>query len=128
MITIKQTIAATKKVNTGIDRLPDGTLYSKCSPYLALKYVVAKHQGRPSPKKTLTELDPVTFPIAESALCDSRAAVILARVSGSDVPNATSVTPVIDSGILNTHPNAVAKSLIRITTRPIHVRETRKHG
>jgi hypothetical protein len=48
--------------------------------------MVAKSQGSPSPKKTLTLFEPVTFPIALSALGLSSAAVLLANVSGSDVP------------------------------------------
>ena len=47
--------------------------------------------------KTLTELDPVTLPIAESAYYDCLAAVILAKVSGNEVPIATKVMAVTDS-------------------------------
>ena len=46
------------------------------------------------PKKTFTELEPVIFPIAESAYGLSFAAFILAKVSGSEVPIATKVIAV----------------------------------
>lgn len=61
----------------------------------------AKTHGSPSPRKTLTELDPVTLPTAESAYSLDYAAVILAKVSGSEVPRATRVIAVTESGIPN---------------------------
>ncbi len=45
--------------------------------------------GKPKPRKTLTELLPVTLPIALSAVFSFLAAIALANVSGSDVPRAT---------------------------------------
>lgn len=51
--------------------------------------------GSPSPKNTFTEFEPVTFPTAESAYFDVRAAVMLAKVSGREVPIATIVMAVI---------------------------------
>ena len=60
------------------------------------QYVAAIAQGRPRPRKTFTELDPVTLPMAESAYSDDLAAVILANVSGKEVPRATSVIAVTD--------------------------------
>ena len=60
------------------------------------QYVEAIAHGNPRPKKTLTELEPVMFPIAASANSDVLAAVILAKVSGRDVPNATKVMAVTD--------------------------------
>lgn len=50
--------------------------------------------GRPRPKNTLTELLPVTFPMALSAVFSPTAAALLAKVSGSDVPRATNVMAV----------------------------------
>ncbi len=50
--------------------------------------------GSPSPRKTLTELDPVTFPIALSAFFSFAAAALLAKVSGREVPRATKVIAV----------------------------------
>jgi len=57
----------TKKTNTVKPNLPAGTSYglSIVNPYYA-----QITQGRPRPKKILTELDPVTFPTAESAYSD----------------------------------------------------------
>ena len=43
---------------------------------------------------TLTELLPVTFPIALSAVFSLTAAALLANVSGRDVPRATKVIAV----------------------------------
>lgn len=57
--------------------------------------MVAISQGRPRPKKTFTELLPVMFPIDVSAYCSFNAAVLLAKVSGSDVPIATKVIAVM---------------------------------
>lgn len=51
--------------------------------------------GIPRPMNTLTELLPVTFPIALSAVFSDTAAILLAKVSGSDVPRATNVMAVI---------------------------------
>ena len=51
-------------------------------------------QGNPRPKKTLTELDPVTLPIELSAVFSDCAACLDAKRSGSDVPNATKVIAV----------------------------------
>ena len=64
--------------------------------------------GRPRPKNTLTELDPVTFPTAESACSDYLHAVILAKVSGSEVPRATKVIAVVAFGIPSTQPTISA--------------------
>jgi len=54
-------------------------------------------QGRPHPRKTLTAFDPLMLPTAASALADYLAAVILAKVSGRDVPRATRVMAATDS-------------------------------
>ena len=80
---------------------------------------MANNQGRPRPRKTLTEFDPVTFPIAESALVDSCAAYLEANVSGSEVPNATKVIAVTAGLSPSTHPNNDAYSPTTITIRPI---------
>lgn len=83
--------------------------------------------GSPSPKKTLTELDPVTLPIAESAYSEVFAAVIDAKVSGREVPKATNVIAVTDSLIPITQPRAVAISPIRKVTAPMYINDTTKH-
>lgn len=66
--------------------------------------------GSPQPKKTLTAFDPVILPTAASALSDYLAAVILANVSGRDVPKATRVIEATDSLIYSTQPRTVATS------------------
>ena len=53
--------------------------------------MAAINQGNPKPRKTLTELLPVMLPIELSADSSLRAAVLLANVSGNDVPKATKV-------------------------------------
>ena len=52
-------------------------------------------QGIPRPMNTLTELLPVTLPMALSAVFSDTAAILLAKVSGRDVPRATNVMAVI---------------------------------
>ena len=63
------------------------------------------------------------LPIAESAFSEFLAAVILAKVSGSEVPKATNVIAVTDSSIPRTHPRTVAISPTTNVTRPIKERE-----
>lgn len=67
----------------------------------------------------MTEFEPVTFPIAASAVSIYLAAVILARVSGKDVPRATIVIAVTDSSIPALQPKIVATSPITSVTHPI---------
>ena len=55
----------------------------------ACQYIAAITHGRPKPKNTLTELLPVTLPIALSAVFSVRQAIKLANVSGKLVPIAT---------------------------------------
>jgi len=81
--------------------------------------VEAMAHGRPRPKKTFTEFDPVTLPIAESAYSDDLAAVILAKVSGKEVPRATRVMAVTDSSMPTTHPKSSAISPTMPVTTPI---------
>ena len=57
--------------------------------------MAAMVQGSPSPKNTLTELLPVTLPMELSAVFSVTAAILLAKVSGKDVPSATKVMAVI---------------------------------
>lgn len=84
--------------------------------------------GSPSPRKTLTQLEPVTFPIALSANSKVRAAVILARVSGSDVPIATKVIAVTEALRPIAHPRIVATSPTNIVTIPMNARAMKKAG
>jgi len=66
--------------------------------------------GSPSPKKILTELEPVTLPTAESAYSEFWAAVTDAKVSGTEVPKATKVIAVIAGGIPRQQPKSSAAS------------------
>lgn len=84
--------------------------------------------GRPRPRKTFTELEPVILPMAESAYSEFYAAVILAKVSGSDVPKATNVIAVTDYLIFRTHPRTVAISPTIAVTRPINIKAITKAG
>lgn len=88
----------------------------------------AMAHGSPRPKKTLTAFEPVIFPTAASAFGELLAALILANVSGSDVPRATSVIADTDSSMLRTHPKTVANSPTMNVMIPIYVNATKKAG
>lgn len=83
-------------------------------------------QGRPMPRNTLTELEPVTLPMAESASGELLAAVIEAKVSGREVPMATMVIPVTAGFRLMTQPRMVATSPTMVVTIPIKRSATAK--
>lgn len=97
-------------------------------PFLPPSHTVAITHGSPRPKKTFTELDPVTLPTAESACFSAAAAAILANVSGREVPRATKVMAVTDGKIPNTHPNKFANSPTIKVTNPINPSERKKQG
>lgn len=126
MIIMKSITATIKKIMTENEMSPAGTLYGL--PVANSWYKVATTHGSPSPKKTLTELDPVTLPIEASANSSCLAAVIEAKVSGREVPKATNVIAVTDSLMFNTHPRTVAISPITYVTAPIIIKEQTKHG
>ena len=90
--------------------------------------MTAMTQGRPRPRNTFTELEPVMFPTAESALLLSLAAVIEAKVSGRDVPMATKVMAVTPGLRPMTQPIAPATSPTTIVRMPIKAIAARKHG
>jgi len=73
-------------------------------------------------------LEPVTFPIAESAYFSCYAAAIEANVSGSEVPNATKVMAVIDGLIPKTHPKRLANSPTTAVTIPTKAKEVAKQA
>lgn len=56
--------------------------------------MAAIDQANPMPKKTLTALEPVMWPIEASAVTSCMAAWRLANVSGKPIPIAISVTAV----------------------------------
>lgn len=95
---------------------------------LFLHQVAAITHGRPRPKNTFTELDPVTFPTAESAYYEDCAATLLAKVSGSEVPIATKVIAVTDCSSPATHPKTVATSPTIAVTKPINARAIMNAG
>lgn len=86
------------------------------------------HHGRPRPRNTLTEFDPVMLPMAESAYFEDWAAVLLANVSGREVPRATMVMALIDAGIPRTHPKRVAIYSTIAVMAPIMARAMKKDG
>lgn len=88
--------------------------------------VVATTHGSPRPKKTFTEFEPVTLPTASSAYFSFLAAVIEAKVSGSDVPSATNVIALIGAGTPRTHPKAVAIYSTKYVTKPIIPSDAKK--
>lgn len=84
--------------------------------------------GNPRPTKTFTEFEPVTLPMAESAYSDCLAAVILANVSGREVPTATRVIAVTASSRPRVHPSTVATSATTAVMTPIKVSATPNAG
>ena len=54
--------------------------------------------------------------------------VVIAKVSGSEVPSATNVIAVIGSGTPRVHPNKVAYSPTTKVTTPIRARATKKQA
>lgn len=93
-----------------------------------LLYDAAITHGSPRPRKTLTQFEPVTFPIAESANSEDLQAVILANVSGKEVPKATNVIAVIEFGIPMTQPIYEATSPTIAVTPPMNERAIPKAG
>jgi hypothetical protein len=66
--------------------------------------------------------------MAESAYFDYFAAVILANVSGNDVPMATNVIPVTEVSKPIEHPKIVATSPTIVVITPIYNKATQKAG
>lgn len=85
-------------------------------------------QGRPRPRKTFTELEPVMFPTAASAYALALAAVMLAKVSGREVPMATNVIAVTPGFRPITHPITLAISPTTAVSIPMKTIAARKHG
>lgn len=122
---MKQVVDVIRNSITEKARLPAGV--SNSYPLLDW-YTAEMTHGRPRPTNTLTELDPVTLPMAESANSDCLAAVILAKVSGSEVPTATRVMAVTASARPRVHPRTVATSATTAVIEPMKVRATKKAG
>ena len=66
--------------------------------------------------------------MAESANSDCLAAVMLAKVSGREVPTATRVMAVTASARPRVHPRTVATSATTAVIEPMKVRATQKAG
>merc|ERR1711998_147719 len=75
--------------------------------------------GRPRPRNTLTELEPVTLPTEASAVSSFSAAVFEAKVSGSEVPRATKVIAVMESWRPSRQPKREAISETKAVRRPM---------
>lgn len=100
--------------------------YIKCIKLtFAAWYMLANIQGSPNPRNTLTELLPVTFPIALSAYFSCLAAAMEAKRSGSDVPNATNVMAVTASIRPTRQPKILAKSPIIAVRTPMTPNDTK---
>ena len=90
--------------------------------------MAATTHGRPRPRNTFTELEPVTLTIAASAVFSYYAAVILANVSGKEVPKATNVIAVMDGGTIKTQPKSVANFSTIAVTIPIIINAPTKQA
>mmetsp|Transcript_54148 Transcript_54148/g.156397 ORF Transcript_54148/g.156397 Transcript_54148/m.156397 type:complete len:228 (-) Transcript_54148:914-1597(-) len=80
------------------------------------------------PRKTFTELLPVTFTMEASAHSSLAAAHLEANKSGIDVPKATKVTAVTMSGIPSTQPNNSAKSEMQVVRTAMPRRDAKKQA
>lgn len=76
----------------------------------------------------MTELDPVTFPIALSAYLSALAAAIEAKVSGREVPKATNVIAVIEGLMPRMQPKRLANSPTTAVTTPMTHRAEKKQA
>lgn len=125
----KQMQATTTKTITVNPRDAAGTKYTPVSfAVLPYSHMEAMTHGRPSPRNTLTEFEPVTFPTAESAYFSAWAAAIDAKVSGRDVPRATKVIAVTAGSIPRTHPKRLANSPTTAVTIPMKPRAIQKQA
>mmetsp|Transcript_15500 Transcript_15500/g.28478 ORF Transcript_15500/g.28478 Transcript_15500/m.28478 type:complete len:234 (-) Transcript_15500:1167-1868(-) len=84
--------------------------------------------GKPKPRKTFTELLPVTFPTAMSAVGSSTAATFDANVSGKEVPIATIVMAVTPGLRPRTQPSSPARSPMKPVNSPIMASATQKQS
>ena len=83
--------------------------------------MVATIQDMPRPRKTFTELLPVTLPMELSAVFSWVAACLDANRSGTEVPSATKVMAVTLSSTPTRQPKMVAKSpitAVRMVMKP----------
>mmetsp|Transcript_27111 Transcript_27111/g.67163 ORF Transcript_27111/g.67163 Transcript_27111/m.67163 type:complete len:272 (+) Transcript_27111:488-1303(+) len=100
-------------------------IHSSVAPFCA-QYSAPSIQGRPRPSSTFTALEPVTFTIDASAVSSITAADFDAKVSGSDVPIATRVIAVMESGRPRQQPKMDATSPMIAVTKPMKRSDTAK--
>ena len=90
--------------------------------------MVAISHGSPRPRKTLTELEPLTLPTELSAVFSPRAACLEAKVSGMEVPRATKVMAVTGSFRPIRQPKMEARSPMIAVSKPMTASDTMKAG
>lgn len=83
-------------------------------------------QGIPIPKKTFIGTEYKALPIASSAYLCSIEALILTKVSGSEIPTEIIERAVIDDPIPVTHPKRFDNSMIMAIITPIKLSDTEK--
>eukprot|EP00732_Lithocolla_globosa_P002104 Lithocolla_globosa_v1_NODE_1276_length_2703_cov_31.340883.p2 type:complete len:168 gc:universal NODE_1276_length_2703_cov_31.340883:2575-2072(-) len=120
------TLKAPLGYNSTISGLTRALQTLKTSSSTVDQYTAHTNQPIPKPKKTLTELLPVTFPRLLSAVVSITAAVLEAKVSGKEVPKATMVIAVTESFKPTEQPNKAAKSPIKAVIIPIKTRAIKK--
>ena len=89
------------------------------------QYMLAIIHGNPNPRNTLTELLPVTLPIALSAYFSCLAAAMEANKSGRDVPSATNVMAVTASFRCTRQPKILAMSPMIAVRMPIRTKDVK---
>lgn len=119
--------ASMQKIVTEKLRFP-GCTWNPPSVPLKAWNTAAIVQAIPIPRKTLTALLPVTFPIEESAYFSLIAAIFDAKVSGTDVPKATSDIAVTESFKPIVQPKCEDKSFMSAVKSPIIIIETIKQS
>mmetsp|Transcript_86633 Transcript_86633/g.279763 ORF Transcript_86633/g.279763 Transcript_86633/m.279763 type:complete len:247 (+) Transcript_86633:507-1247(+) len=120
-------ISTTKAAPVGILAACSGYKSShSCVLPLNFQYKDAMDQGTPRPKKTFTELLPVTLTTEASAWASSWADLSEANKSGMDVPMATKVKAVTMSGRLTTQPNNSARSEMPAVMAAMPTKDTKK--
>eukprot|EP00967_Tisochrysis_lutea_P100853 scaffold150812_cov27-Tisochrysis_lutea.AAC.2 len=118
-------MALHEKMSTAYQRLDASTRNSQP---MDAQYMAAIVHGSPNPRKTLTEFDPVTLVTDASAVGSFCAADLEAKVSGSEVPSATTVMAAHDLGSPTTQDQMVATSETTHVVSPIIASEQKKHG
>mmetsp|Transcript_16130 Transcript_16130/g.44613 ORF Transcript_16130/g.44613 Transcript_16130/m.44613 type:complete len:225 (+) Transcript_16130:453-1127(+) len=122
-------ISTTKAAPVGILAACSGYKSShSCVLPLNFQYKDAMDQGTPRPKKTFTELLPVTLTMEASAVGSSLAAEIDAKRSGIEVPMATKVMAVMISGTESTQPKSSARSETQAVRKAMPIREPKKQA